>query len=254
MKKILLLGIILYFAVASSCKKVDTSPISTVDSLRIGLIAYYPFNNSGADSSGHANNAVYYRDITSVTNRFGIPNSAFSFNGNSSYMTVADKPELRLNNTDFTLNAWVKLNDYRPSFGNNILSKHVTGNDNGWAWGVAGLGSITTVGIVTFGPGGTSVTERGTKVVSLGQWHMITSTYKLSTKEFTIYVDGELDIVIKNNFPSPNPDINASLHIGRDDPSASSDGYFVNGAIDDIRIYNKILTPAEVKRLFTHKN
>lgn len=228
--------------------------VTVKDSIEMGMIAYYPFHNSGKDSSGRMNDVSYYANVTAAADRFGKPNSAFSFNGVSSYMIVPDKPELRLNNTDFTLNAWVKLNEYRPSFGNNILSKHVTGNDNGWAWGVAGLGSITTVGIVTFGPGGTSVTERGTKPVGLYQWHMVTSTYKFSTREFTIYVDGELDVVIKNNLPSPNPTINANLHIGRDDPSASLDGYFVNGSIDDIRIYNRLLTATQVKRLFTHKN
>lgn len=254
MKKILLAGIILYFAAASSCKKsTPNNPPPAVDSLKIGLIAYYQFNNSGVDSSDHGNNVAYYKDITAAANRFGTLNSAFSFNGTSSYMVVADKPELRLNNTDFTLNTWVKLNAYGASFGNNILSKHVTGNDNGWAWGITGYGA-PTLGIVTFGPGGTSVTERGTKVVTLGQWHMVTGTYKLSTREFTIYVDGELDVVIKNNLPSPNPDINASLHIGRDEPTASADGYFVNGSVDDIRIYNRLLTPTQVKRLFTHKN
>ncbi|MFD0750511.1 LamG domain-containing protein [Mucilaginibacter calamicampi] len=254
MKKILLAVVVLYFAAASSCKK--TSPVvqPTTDSLKVGLIAYYQFNNSGVDSSGRKNDVSYYANVTATTDRFGKANSAFSFNGTSSYLVVPDKPELRLNNTDFSLNAWVNLKEYRPSFGNNVLSKHVTGNDNGWAWGVAGLGSITTVGIVTFGPGGSSVTERGTKAVGLNQWHMITSTYKVLTKEFTIYIDGELDIVIKNNFPSPNPDINANLYIGRDDPSASFDGYFVNGSLDDIRIYNRLLTPAQVKTLFTHKN
>lgn len=51
--------------ISLSCK------VTVKDSLELGLIAYYPFNNSGADSSGHANHVAYYRNITSVANRFG---------------------------------------------------------------------------------------------------------------------------------------------------------------------------------------
>ena len=50
--------------------------------------------------------------------------------------------------------------------------------------------------------------------------------------------------------PSPNGIINADLYIGRDNPEVPTDGYFVKGLIDDIRIYNRALPAAEIKKLY----
>ncbi|PJJ83768.1 LamG-like jellyroll fold domain-containing protein [Mucilaginibacter auburnensis] len=227
--------------------------VTVKDSIEMGMIAYYPFHNSGKDSSGRVNDIAYYADIAATADRFGNRNSAFYLNGSTSYMMVRDKPELRLNNTDFTLNAWVKLDTYNSSYGNNLLTKHITGNDNGWAWGVTGSGGEAATGIVTFGPGGSSLSARGVKTVGLGQWHMVTATYKLYIGQITIYVDGELD-TITNGIPSPKAYILADLYIGRDNPYVSDNGYVVRGAMDDVRIYNRLLTATQVKRLYTHKN
>ncbi|RKR80847.1 concanavalin A-like lectin/glucanase superfamily protein [Mucilaginibacter gracilis] len=218
------------------------TPTTVVDSLRIGLIAYYPLNNSGADSSGKGNDVAYYSNMTPAANRFGKANSAFYFDGLSSYMAVNDNASLRLNNTDFTVSAWVKV-DYNAS-GYNILSKHITGNDNGWTCGIGG-----TTGLVTFGPGSTSVMAVGGRTVVSNQWHMITSVFNNTNKQLTIYVDGVLDNVT-SNFPSPNAAISASMYIGRDEISIPAGGHFFRGALDDVRIYNRILTAKEVQKLF----
>lgn len=255
-KKLAYLALILIsIGICGSCKKKATEiPTVSVDSLKVSLIAHYAFNNGGKDSSSLMNDVTQFNNVTPTADRFGNANSAFAFNGLSSYMVVPDKPALRFYNTDFTLNAWIKLNEYNTSFGSSVLSKHIVGNNNGWAWGISGFQAITKAGYVTFGPGGTSTTERGQKLVELGQWHMITSTYNYAIKEFKIYIDGELDVIVNNRLPVPNPAIDSEMFIGRDNPSASANGYFFNGALDDIRIYERLLTPSQVKRLYNHKN
>ena len=70
--------------------------VSVTDRLKIGLLAYYPFNNSTNDLSGHNFNGVAY-NLTSSSDRFGKPNAAYSFNGTSSYIKIKDKQALRLN-------------------------------------------------------------------------------------------------------------------------------------------------------------
>lgn len=222
--------------------------IPPVDSLKVGLLAYYPFDNSGDDFSGNENHGTVY-NISSTTDRHGIINGAYHFDGLSSYITVKDNAALRLNNTNITFNAWVKLESYNDSFGNNILTKHYTGADNGWAWGITGSGYVIP-GIVTYGPGGGSANARGNHVISINQWHMVTSVYNLSAQRLTIYVDGVLDNAT-DNIPSPNASINAIMYIGRDDPSIPANGYFIHGSLDDIRIYNRSLSVSDIQKLYT---
>ncbi len=48
---------------------------------------------------------------------------AYHFDGSTSYISVPDSVSLRLNNTDFTLNAWIKLDSYNSSYLSTIISK-----------------------------------------------------------------------------------------------------------------------------------
>ncbi|MBV8389605.1 MAG: Ig-like domain-containing protein [Mucilaginibacter sp.] len=223
--------------------------IPPVDSLKVGLLAYYPFDNSGDDFSGNENHGSVF-NITSAVDRRGNVNGAYHFDGVSSYIAVPDNQALRLGNTSFTLNAWVKLDSYNSSFGCNILTKHFTGANNGWAWGITG-NSYVLPGITTFGTGGGSASARGTHVVNINQWHMVTSVYNASTQQVSIYVDGVLDNVT-SSFPSPNGSINATLYIGRDDPSEPTNGYSVNGSLDDVRIYTRALSINDIQKLYTN--
>lgn len=249
-KYIALLSVVLVLGMMTSCNKVDSSGTvqEQIDSLKVGLIAYYPFNNSGVDESGNGNHGMVY-NVSSVPDRNGKPNYAYHFDGVTSYISVLDNPALRLANTNITLSTWVKLDAYNPSYGCNILTKHITGSNNGWAWGITGTGGTAPKGIVTYGPGGNSLLAQGTTVIALNQWHMVTSVYNLATQQLSIYVDGTLNNV-STNILSPNPAITTSLYIGRDDPTVPTNGYFFQGALDDLRIYNRALTAIEVKKLF----
>ncbi len=238
-------------SVTDSAKtKTATCLVTVKDSLSIGLLAYYPFNNNLNDFSPYKNNGKA-NDISSTTDRFGKANSAFYFNGSSSYIVVKDNQALRLSNTSITLSTWVKLDEYNYSFGNNILTKHHTGVENGWAWGITGYGS-STLGIVTYGTGGGSAAARGTHAVSLSQWHLLTSVYTVTKQQLSIYVDGALDNVT-NNMPSPNVNTDADLYIGRDNPDVPTNGYMVRGSLDEVRIYHRALSAYEIHKLFVSK-
>jgi hypothetical protein len=108
------------------------------------------------------------------------------------------------------------------------------------------------LGIVTYGTGGGSAAARGTQVISLNQWHLVTNVYDLSKHQLSIYVDGTLD-TITNNMPAPNMNTDADLYIGRDNPGVSGEGYFVRGAMDEVRIYHRALSAYEIHKLFVSK-
>jgi len=238
----------------TSCKKnIIVIPETPLDSLSIGLLAYYPFNNSGTDLSGKGNNVAYYKNITSVANRFNLTNTAFSFDGQNSYLTVNDNSDLRLSNTDFTLNAWVKLNSFSPNSGTYILSKRTSGLNSGWGFSVNGQQTnVGVIGGVYFGPGGLNASAVSTKSLSLNKWSMVTVVYNSTKQQISIYIDGVLDNVT-NNIPTPNALIAANMFIGADNP-ANGTFYYTYGSLDDIRIYNRALSTSLVQKLYISPN
>jgi len=227
-----------------------------IDSLKLGLIAYYPFNNNTADSSGLKNNGTGY-NLTSAANRFGTPNSAYHFDGATSYISVPDNISMRLYNTDFTINTWVKLDEYNASYGCVILGKRIPGiADAGYTFSIDGYASSGSgpIGIAHFGPGGGSVNNAfGTQVVSLNQWHLVSCVYNYTKQTLAIYIDGALDNITPN-IAAPNATVGANIYIGRDDPTSTDNGYFLKGTLDDITLYNRTLSAMEIQKLYNLTN
>lgn len=230
--------------------------VSVKDSLNVGLLAFYPFNNSTNDLSGHNFNGVAH-NLTSAPDRFGKANAAYSFNGTSSYIKVNDKQALRLNGTDFSLNYWVNLDNYSASFGTVVLSKRGLGYTNGWISGVGGYANASSIvgkyGTITYNvSGGTDPFAYGQLVVGLKAWHMVTVVYNYSLSSVSLYVDGVFDRV-SNNIPSPNALTNSDMYIGADSQGSdnpSYSDYLVKGGVDDIRIYNRLLNANAIHKLF----
>ena len=78
----------------------------TVD-LQRGLVAYYPFNGNANDESGNGNNGTVY-GASLTKDRWGNPNAAYEFDGNSNYIIIhsSAKP---IGDNSFTLSLWVYI-------------------------------------------------------------------------------------------------------------------------------------------------
>jgi hypothetical protein len=232
-------------------KPVVVVPI--VDSLARGLIAYYPFNNSATDSSGHGNDGVA-KNLTPATNRFDKANSAYYFDGASSFILVKDKQELRLNNTNFTLNMWINLDEYNVSSGSALLAKNSGPYQNGWNCSITGLGTANTnIGNAFYNvSGGDDPHAVGDTVLGLHKWRMVTITYDLVLQTVSFYINGKFDHST-NGIPTPNAATAADLFIGKNsyiDPSGLTPPYYIKGKMDDIRMYNRKITTSEISKLY----
>lgn len=216
-----------------------------------GLVAYWPLTRTPNDFSGNKHNGTS-TSVIATTDRFGNPVGAYNFNGTSSFISVADSASLRLANTNFTMNAWVKLTSYDEALNSDILSKRLAGTNNGWNFGIAGSTGATQ-GAVSFSSAGLGNNATGTTALDLNNWHMVTCRYNLATKQLKIYVDGAFDKTIVN-ISSPNSASNAMLYIGRDNPALNGDGSFFHGGLSDIRIYNRELSNTEITQLLNALN
>lgn len=81
--------------------------------------------------------------------------------------------------------------------------------------------------------------------VPLGTWHHVAVVYELSG-DMTFYIDGQPDGTA-SNMPTPHPNESSDLFIGRDSQAA---GYYFDGAVDDVRIYDLALSTAEIDALY----
>ncbi|MEK6754743.1 MAG: LamG-like jellyroll fold domain-containing protein, partial [Bacteroidota bacterium] len=77
------------------------------------LVAYYPFSGDASDSSGHGYNGTV-NNAQLVSDRFGHPNSAYSFNGTTSSIVVPNDTGLNFQNS-ISVSFWMKVGAFYPT-------------------------------------------------------------------------------------------------------------------------------------------
>ena len=202
----------------------------SIESLQLGLIAWYPLNGNGNDSSGSGHNATV-NGVLPAMDRFGKMGMAYSFNGVSSSITTGIS--LLNNLTGLTATGWIyptTLGTRIGFFGQNDLFEFGfldTTDMDAWLDRISKGVLVPTTGI-------------------LNGWHMVTATADSDSLRF--YVDGLMKKSMAlgvASFGSTTYDFNIGGG-GIFDPT----GNYFSGSIDDIRIYNRALTTVEVQTLY----
>lgn len=235
----------------------DTTVIKdSATDLTTGLVAYFSFKGGSLkDGSGHGNDIVF-NNATQTADRFGNANNAYLFDGSSNYMQVKNSGSLNPNN--ITIYAIIKVNGFYTGLcsGNEIVAKGNQDDINGFynlrytdfsvSCGTPNLNNETFGG--GYGdnvPKGTAVGTVGATPIKTGQWYYVAYTYDGQASK--LYVNGELagfDLK-KVNF-TPNSD---DLFIGK--LASTTYPYFVNGVIDEVRIYNRALPECAITHLIS---
>jgi hypothetical protein len=219
-----------------------------------GLNAYWPFDSNANDYSGNNNNGTVMNAVP-TTDRFGNPNRAYAFDGTSSKIDVPSSSTIDMANTqDFTIAFWMK------SDANNVdavtLSKHVYGSWNGYVFNV----STTNIGYCNTPGHGSFYVAAGAKgdacsnnpiTNDTNNWYFITGIYNASSNTTSLYVNSTL----QSSLGSKSGSISNTrpLTFGAfSDPIHG--GYYYKGKLDGIRIYNRVLTQAEINALYNEPN
>ncbi len=205
-----------------------------------GLVGWWPFNGNANDESGNGHNGTVNAAVLS-TDRFGNQGKAYSFNGLSSYIACSN-PDFSTSNI-MTLSFWVIISNTNSSLAQYLVSKGVDCaggfyfgyiNSPPAFYGGFSCGSANTVG----------------DAQSIGQpapqttWSHI--CYVFDGSEMKFYYNGLLVDTQSNavgNLGNTN-----TLLFGKHDLSGFD--YFLNGKLDDIVLYNRVLTFQEISNLF----
>lgn len=215
-------------------------------------IASYPFNGNANDASGNGNNGIV-NGATLTTDRFGNANSAYNFDGVDDFIQVANSPSLQLGATPFTMMAWVKPNGYFAGScqSNFILSKGQSSSLEGtyhlqYGDFLDGNCGVLTPSVENFAASfrrGSTDFDAYTNPASvpvLGNWYMVVGTY--DGTNLRLYVNGVLKATqpVSGTLGALNT---TDLFIGR---ASNLNTYFVNGVIDDVKLYSTALTDAQI--------
>jgi PKD repeat protein len=206
-----------------------------------GLVAAYNFDQGSGttltDLSGNGNNGTITNATWSTAGKFG---NALSFNGAAnSYVTINSSTSLNLTN-GMTLEAWVDpttLNSLDGGWAAAVSKEHQnSSNDIAYAlYAANGTGTGPAGHILV---NGTDYGASGSSVLALNKWVFLTATYVGTTLQ--TYVNGKL--VASQTIGGSITTTSNPLRIGGD-----WSGEMFTGLIDNVRIYNKALTQAQIK-------
>lgn len=197
-----------------------------------GLVSWWPADGNANDVIG-GNNGALLNDVTFENAREG--GQTFVFNDSNAGVNIGAATNLQLQ--DFTIEAWIQRGD--SSFvsldgGTGWLFSYGNG---GYSFGINDDGTL-----VLAQAGADSVTSEDS--ITDTDWYHVAVTKYGSDVEF--YIDGYDvgDATLENVF-----NFSTSATIGAQTASPGSPSNSFYGAIDEISVYNRDLSPIEIQSI-----
>ncbi|MEL1240966.1 RCC1 domain-containing protein [Flavobacterium flavipallidum] len=200
------------------------------------LIAYYPFNGNANDESSYKFKSIT-TNVTLSTDRFNNNNAAYSFNGTNSSIesNISNYPkEIK----SYTVTGWFKIGtpqlskEYDFSF---LNFGQIAFND--WL-----KISFYLKGYLNAKFG--SENYQSTENYFTNNWTFLAVTFNYDTNTFALYINNQYKLGGILN--AAKQIISPSLRIGK---TQSNNNYF-EGSIDDIGIWNRVLSSQEISDLY----
>ncbi|HEY4336241.1 MAG TPA: LamG domain-containing protein, partial [Puia sp.] len=226
-------------------------PDSTVN-LTKGLLLYLPFSGNVADSSGNANPTTAFGNVLTY-DAHGYANSAFGSNGTGTQKVyVTNNGSIQFDTayslslgfmTNDTLNqgSYVSMIDPTTGMGVTFNLGQTTSSTNHLAWGTEDY----TLGCSAYGRNDAYNLIDTTNFTPIpGAWYNAIVVYHKGATQ--IYINGNLVYTKVGAGTKANLCPSAKIVIGA---WWDSDPLRFNGKLDNIRLYNRVLTPHEIVAL-----
>jgi hypothetical protein len=216
-----------------------------IDDIRIGvkpvgLVAYYKLDGNLLDSSGNGHDGTFAGDPNFPAKYVAGPaglGQALLFDGTGGHQNV----ELGTFNPSavtgkLTVALWAKWDGPTDQW------QGLIGKRDGWAlndmmWHLEVNRDTGTIGFARYD----SYPSSGGATLPIGVWTHVAVTFDGTTARF--YINGA---ETGSGGFSFGDDKESALHFGSDDPNG---GNAFNGALDDIRLYDIVLSEAEIEQL-----
>lgn len=216
-----------------------------------GLLAYYPFDETGgdtsADCSGHALAGTFVHaapaDGSHVAGHVG---GAIHVSAAAKTGCVDIGTGTSLQTLPFSVAAWVRVTTYPDTAGSGttayVVGQSANAGYGGWRLGmIGGSGGAGDVGFLQGESDGASMQDEQAWP-GAGTWHHVTATVEAS--KLALFIDGKA-AGVPTTTPFPLSFSAVSMRIG----CRADDGNYFDGDIDDLRIYGRVLTASEIAAL-----
>jgi prepilin-type N-terminal cleavage/methylation domain-containing protein len=227
------------------------------------LVGYWSLNEgtgstSGVtkayDWSGNGNNGTWYGTAIGTNGYYSpgnLQNWAGAFDGTSTYVS-ANATALPIGSNPRTYAAWFNLATLPPSGGNMIFHQGPNGGVNNFRVYVqslsSSLGTCSSNSYTVDGSGNVGAVVANF-TPSLGTWHYLVEVLPAGQTNFNsvlLYLDGNLLTNCYTSSQTVNTNATSGLAIGE-----IPGGYDkFNGLLDDLRIYNRALSAAQVAAMY----
>ncbi len=214
------------------------------------LVAHYPLDGNANDISGNGNHATII-NATPSTNRFNQTNRSYQFDGQTQYIEIPDNDLISIPTTgELSISVWMRpdvldfnTNSYIHWMGKGVVGQHE------YVLRMYNLNSTrpNRTSCYSFNlTGGLGAGSYVQETVTPGEWIHIVAVYNFPTNTIQLYKNGVLkDTDTFSGYSITPGNGTAPLRIGTRDFA----NYF-EGAIDDLQIYNRVLTPSEISGLY----
>jgi len=225
----------------------QTEVIEVVDANEANKVLQLSFEGSADDSSAAGNNGTINKEGRYVD---GVNGQALYFDG-STYIDLGTSGQLQPSTLTFA--AWIKSDG-------GLTGEHMitwfkpNGNYQGEGWYLSCLDNNTPLKLSVGKSAGQpmEIFVSGSREVFFpaGEWVHVAVTYDSASHTAAIYRNGiAQDVQYINNISEINADEASSKYIGFNSPRYN--GGFARLAMDELAIYNKVLTAGEVVELYT---
>jgi len=209
-----------------------------------GLVGWWKFDEGSgavtADSSGYGNTGTLVSSPVWAAGHVGP--GALTFNGSTNYVNVPNSSGSldNLQTTHMTVAAWIKATGTGGGNSGRIIEK------GGWFFAMQLSGSSPVVRFTSQDSAG----YRNSTPIALNTWVHVAATWDGAGpgSGMHLYVNGvaaDDATPVAGNGSTPGADV-GSASIGN---RASDHARGFPGTIDDVRVYNRILSPAEIQAL-----
>lgn len=232
-------------------------------SLRDSLMGWWPFCGNANDYSGNNNHGLISNNSIHITNdRNGNPSSAYQLNNNG----FIDLGKLNLPES-FSVSLWYKVADsfqidvtgceWRESIFSNL--NHYQGDATGFEIGISrGLSANQQEQVeIQLRNSQTDPSTYWSGIfdsTSVNKWSHLALTYNSQTDTLSLWQNGILSNQIQTTYL---PKLDNSFYLGARplcgtcNNGCYSPGFYFQGKIDDVGVWSRPLTEAEIEELYT---
>lgn len=164
-----------------------------------------------------------------------------SYNGTNNYTTIPHASAFSSHASgEISVEAWIKIDAVNTdSHGQTRQPVVVKGNGGSWEWALYVYSNLR-IGFSTWRCSGASHSEINGGSIVLGQWHHIASSF--DDNNFNrVYIDGML-VSQGTSFSGTACSAVRPVRI-----ASREDGQYLDGSIDEVRIWDKALTQTEIR-------